>query len=46
MFTGPSKLEAFKTEFNSAYFKENEKSNKINIDFMNITNIEKSKKKN
>jgi hypothetical protein len=43
MFTSPSKLEAVKTEFNSAYLTDNEKSNKMDIAFMKITNIEKSK---
>jgi sterol desaturase/sphingolipid hydroxylase (fatty acid hydroxylase superfamily) len=43
MFTSPSKLEAVKTEFNSAYLNENEKPNKVDIAFMKITNIEKSK---
>lgn len=43
MFTSPSKLEAVKTEFNSIYLKENEQLNKMDIDFIKINNIDKSK---
>jgi sterol desaturase/sphingolipid hydroxylase (fatty acid hydroxylase superfamily) len=44
LFTSPSKLEAVKTEFNSAYLNENKKSTKMDLDFMKVTTIEKSKK--
>jgi hypothetical protein len=43
MFTSPSKLEAFKTEFNSFYLRKMEQLNKIDADFTKKNAQEKSK---
>jgi sterol desaturase/sphingolipid hydroxylase (fatty acid hydroxylase superfamily) len=47
LFTSPSKLEAVKTEFNSIYFKENqkEKSQSKKPDFIKVNKIVKTKDK-